>query len=150
VVSGGDRHGCEPNAILNLSHAATLPEFIHEVRCERVSHVVFMPQYRQPLKLRILQTILDVIRDHPENLEGRCQVSDRIFFRESDFAEPVPLTCVWNDGSRKNLRPFFSAIRLLDSRVFRSALRLASGDQSYHRWDQEVAPSTFDSAHNPI
>jgi len=28
VISGGDRHGLEPNAILNLSHAATLVEFI--------------------------------------------------------------------------------------------------------------------------
>ena len=41
VVSGGDRHGREPNAILNLSAAESFADFVHEVRYERKSHVVF-------------------------------------------------------------------------------------------------------------
>ena len=36
LVSGGDRHGREPNAALNLTSAATFSEFAHEVR-SRVS-----------------------------------------------------------------------------------------------------------------
>jgi hypothetical protein len=32
VISGGDRHGCEPNAALNLTRAATFDEFVREVR----------------------------------------------------------------------------------------------------------------------
>ncbi len=47
VVAGGDRHGREPNAILNLSRAKTFSEFSEEIRRERVSHVVFMPQYQR-------------------------------------------------------------------------------------------------------
>ena len=67
VVSGGDRHGREPNAILNLSRAATFPNSCTEIRRERLSHVVFMPQYHDPLKMRVLQTMVDVVRDYPEN-----------------------------------------------------------------------------------
>jgi hypothetical protein len=75
VISGGDRHGREPNAILNLSRASTFREFVQEVRCERFSHVVFMPQYHEPLKMRILQTIVDVVREYPENFAGRKRKS---------------------------------------------------------------------------
>src|SRR6185312_11724317 len=60
VVAGGDRHGLEPNSILNLSASADLREFIHEVRYRRRSHVVFMPQYHEPLKMRVLQTMVDI------------------------------------------------------------------------------------------
>ncbi|MGI9069772.1 MAG: hypothetical protein ACR2JB_00200 [Bryobacteraceae bacterium] len=139
VVSGGDRHGCEPNAILNLSQAATFEEFIHEVRRQRVSHVVFMPQYHEPLKLRIVQTILDVICDYPENLEGRRYLPERLFYRGSEYALPVPLTSIWSGDARKTLSGFFSAIRLLEWHGFRSALRFALSDQSSKWCDREAA-----------
>lgn len=71
VVAGGDRHGLEPNAVLNLSPSADLREFIHEIRYRRRSHVVFMPQYQRPLKIRVLQTMVDVMREYPDNLEDR-------------------------------------------------------------------------------
>jgi hypothetical protein len=35
VLSGGDRHGLEPNANLNLTQASTFSEFVHEVRVLR-------------------------------------------------------------------------------------------------------------------
>src|SRR5258708_34334876 len=38
VVSGGDRHGCEPNAVLNLTQARSFPEFVRQIRRERESH----------------------------------------------------------------------------------------------------------------
>jgi hypothetical protein len=56
LISGGDRHGREPNACVNLTNAASFPEFVEEVRNDGWSDVLFMPQYREPSKLRILQT----------------------------------------------------------------------------------------------
>src|SRR4029077_5900943 len=32
VISGGDRHGLEPNANVNLTRAASFTEFVHDVR----------------------------------------------------------------------------------------------------------------------
>jgi hypothetical protein len=66
LISGGDRHGVEPNANINLTNATSFNEFVHEVRKERRSNVLFMPQYAEPWKHRILQSTMDAIRDYPE------------------------------------------------------------------------------------
>jgi hypothetical protein len=127
VLSGGDRHGREPNAILNLSRATTFPEFVHEVRHERFSHVVFMPQYHEPLRLRILQTMVDVVRTYPENLQGRRTWADRVFYRDPETQKTLPLAVVWQDGSPRVVKHFITAMRLLEWRGVRSALKLALG-----------------------
>lgn len=84
VVSGGDRHGCEPNAILNLSEASSFSEFVEEVRKHRRSHVIFMPQCRQPLNWRTMQTVVDILRDYPSSFAGRRAWTERVFYRTSD------------------------------------------------------------------
>ena len=32
LISGGDRHGVEPNANINLTNATSFTEFVHEIR----------------------------------------------------------------------------------------------------------------------
>ncbi len=138
VVSGGDRHGLEPNAIVNLTRGANLIEFIHEVRYDRTSHVVFMPQYHEPLNLRVLQTMVDVVREYPDNFEGRRCWSDRVFFRPRAEAEPVPLRSYWKNGGPAVVRHFIGAMRLIERRSVRSALRLALNDRTAVWSDLEV------------
>ncbi len=53
AISGGDRHGCEPNAFLNLTRAATFAEFVDEVREDHHSRILAMPQYRNSLIRRL-------------------------------------------------------------------------------------------------
>ena len=43
VVAGGDRHGCEPNATVNLTRAASFAEFAEEIRVERSSDIAVCP-----------------------------------------------------------------------------------------------------------
>jgi hypothetical protein len=62
LISGGDRHGSEPSAVLNLTNAKSFNEFVAEIRRDRISHLVFMPQYRHSLKLRMLHTANDATR----------------------------------------------------------------------------------------
>ncbi len=130
LVSGGDRHGREPNAILNLSRADNLAGFIHEIRYSRRSHVVFMPSYNEPLKLRLMQTMVDVVRDWPENLEGRRRWADRVFYCSPSGCGPVPLFTIWKDGGPKLVGQFVAAMRLLQSRTALSLLRIALDDRS--------------------
>ena len=130
VVAGGDRHGREPNAILNLSRAATFPEFVDEVRNRRFSHLVFMPQYHEPLRLRVLHTMVDIVRDYPENLKGRRSWSDRVFYREPGSMMPIPMAAIWNGNGPKIIQQFIFAMRLLEWRGIRSALRLALDDRA--------------------
>ena len=139
LVSGGDRHGQEPNAIVNLTHGASLVEFIQEVRYRRRSHVVFMPQYHEPLKLRILQTMVDIVREYPDNSDGRRVWSDRVFFRPQNQTEPVPVSSYWQNGGPAVIRYFITAMRLLELRTVRSALRFALNDRAAVWSDSEVA-----------
>jgi hypothetical protein len=137
-VSGGDRHGLEPNAIVNLSRSSTLSDFIREIREDRRSCVIFMPQYKEPLKMRVLQTMVDVVRDYPENLEGRRHWSDRVFFRPESGANPVPVASFWGKGAPFLATAFVNAMRLAEYRGIRSALRMALHDSSV--WsDQEAS-----------
>ena len=82
LISGGDRHGVEANANINLTDATSFNEFVHDLRRERRSNILFMPQYAQPWKHRILQSTIDAIRDYPEFPPGlaklgRARVSSR-------------------------------------------------------------------------
>ena len=126
AVSGGDRHGREPNAILNLTSAATFPEFVHDVRHRRISHVVFMPQYRESLNLRIMQTVIDVLRDYPETFEGRRTWPDRVFCRHPDTSTPIPLSTIWENGSQPAIfRAVTLATRVAQWGPVQTAFRLA-------------------------
>lgn len=123
VVSGGDRHGCEPNATLNLTDAESFTEFVHEVRRERRSHILFMPQYEQPYALRVLQTLLEVIREYPDDSSGARHWDERVF--HPDRAGVIrPLSALWVRPPFY-IRHFFSVVRLLEMEPVRRALRLA-------------------------
>jgi hypothetical protein len=122
VVSGGDRHGCEPSACLNLTNASEFAEFVDETRHRR-SEVLLMPQYRQSLVIRQIETIRDVLRDYPE-FAGRKRWSDRLFYRKDDRTE-VPLSEVWQGDGPGLVRNFVGLVRLFDNPGIRAALRTA-------------------------
>ncbi len=120
LVSGGDRHGCEPNAIVNLTNAASFAEFASEVR-SGASHLLFLPQYREPLQLRMLQTLCDVVRHSPE-LPGRELWMDRVFFcTRPDSC--VPLSSRWSGCEPAVVKYFIAAACLLGHRRVQGALR---------------------------
>ena len=79
LISGGDRHGVEPNANINLTNAASFTEFVHEIRREKRSNVLFMPQYAEPWKHRILQSTIDAIRNYPEFPQGSRTWDERVY-----------------------------------------------------------------------
>lgn len=62
AVAGGDRHGCEPNVLLNVTCACTFHEFVEEVRDHGVSRILAMPAYRQPRGRRIAADVVSVFR----------------------------------------------------------------------------------------
>jgi hypothetical protein len=137
-ISGGDRHGLEPNAILNLSEATCFAEFVHEVRYKHQSHILFMQQFKEPLRLRIVQTIVDIVKDCPDEAEGRRTWSDRIYFRPGSSDQALPLSALWNSGEPFVINAVVRTLRLAEFRGVRSALRLALHDKSF--WpDQEAA-----------
>jgi hypothetical protein len=126
IISGGDRHGCEPSAALNLTRAQSFSEFVYEIRQERRSHLLFMPQYAEPMCLRTSQTLLDVIRDYPDYAAGSQRWDDRVFHPDHVTHLDRPVSSYWN-GPPAFLKRIFSALRLLENTtvhgVLASALR---------------------------
>jgi len=128
LVSGGDRHGAEPNAILNLTNARTFAGFAAELRRDGHSTVLFLPQYREPLRLRWLQTVWDIVRFHPQAREGwRCW-SDRFFYRCADGVERS-VAEVWKTSQPPVLSQVLEMLRIARSPWLLPALRLVLADQ---------------------
>ena len=125
LISGGDRHGMEPNANVNLTQAATFTEFVHEVRYERRSHVLFMPQYAQPWKHRILQSTLDAIRDYPDFPLGSRHWDERVWHPGPD-GMIRPARDLWPHGAAPRAFSFLiRSVRLMGSRPVSGSLRMA-------------------------
>lgn len=123
VISGGDRHGHEPGGALNLTNAATFTEFVHEIRRERRSHVLFMPQYAEPFTLRMLQTFLDVVRTYPEYPIGSRSWDERTYHPDRDGAIR-PLSMLW-DRPPLFIEMIFSIMRLAETDPVKRAMQFA-------------------------
>ena len=121
LISGGDRHGREPNAVINQTKSSSFGEFAEEVR-SGWSHVLFLPQYRRPLQLRILQTLCDVVGGSPD-LPGRQGWADRIFYARPD-GEFVPLSSVWKSGGPALIRWFVRGVEFAGSRRMQRVLQV--------------------------
>src|ERR1700730_6402369 len=133
VISGGDRHGVEPNANVNLTHANSFTEFVYEVRRERQSHVLFMPQYAEPWKHRILQSTIDAIRDYPHFPEGSRLWDERVYHPDRE-GNTQPLSELWNRGrAPKFIRGVLGAVRMMGAAPLSRGLRLAWNDSGEMR-----------------
>jgi hypothetical protein len=131
AISGGDRHGLEPNANLNLTHAASFAEFVAEIRRERLSAMLFMPQYRETLGLRWFETVKDIVRCHPQAQRPRWV--DRFFYACEDGVTR-PIAELWPNEGPALLRSVFAMLSLSESQSLRAALRLTVADPA------EMAP----------
>ena len=98
MISGGDRHGVEPNASINLTNATSFTEFVHEIRREKKSDVLFMPQYAEPWKLRMLMSTIDAVRNYPEFPPGSRTWDERIYHPDANGVAR-PLSELWPDGT---------------------------------------------------
>ena len=133
VISGGDRHGVEPNANVNLTRAKSFNEFVYEVRRERQSHILFMPQYAEPWKHRILQSTLAAIRDYPDFPEGSRLWDERVYHPDSDGAMQ-PLTRLWMTGKAPAyLQAVLVVVRMMGAGPVSSGLRMAWNDNGEMR-----------------
>jgi hypothetical protein len=88
VVSGGDRHGCEPNATLNVTAAANFDEFVDDIRQGHNSEIVLMPQFFEPLQLRLLENAWHAMADAPGEF-GRRHWMSRVFIEEEGAAKAL-------------------------------------------------------------
>jgi hypothetical protein len=131
AVSGGDRHGTEPSACLNLTNAASFAEFAEEVRTGH-SHVLFMPQYAEPLAIRYIHTVNDSTATYPGSPLG-AKWDERVFHPGHD-GEDQPVARLW-EKPPAYLGAVLALLRLLEAPPMK---RLA---QSFGRAGQQLQPN---------
>jgi len=125
LISGGDRHACEPSACLNLTNAQSFSEFAAEIRAGE-SSLLFLPHYQEPMALRVLEASWDILRPYPE-YPGRERWTDRIFYRSPDGCVQ-PLSVIWKDQVPWILRGATGMLQLFATSPLKLALRLLAAE----------------------
>ena len=127
-ISGGDRHCLEPNANLNLTRARTFDEFVDEVRNAKISEVLFMPQYREPIVTRYIEFISHAVGTY-KDAPGRERWVDRIFY-ESVEGQIKCLNEQWPKAGPLPIEFFVGLVRFFAAPHMRAPLRAAFGEQN--------------------
>jgi hypothetical protein len=122
LISGGDRHGNEPNTILNLTNATTFDEFVEEIR-DGVSDILITNQYLEPLPMRILQNLEDILGELENHAYGWKHWSDRAFYVCADGVTRS-LSQAWGEEPLA-VRLFTRGLHLLRHPQFKNAFRMA-------------------------
>jgi hypothetical protein len=122
LVSGGDRHGCEPSGALNLTRSETFSEFVEEIRRGQRSHMLLMPQYAEPAVIRTVRTLLDVIREYPDYPDGSRHWDNRIYHPDSVGGADRPISTLWK-APPAYVERTFACIRILENSAVQSVLR---------------------------
>jgi hypothetical protein len=81
-----------------------------------------MPQYDEPLSLRIMQAVLDVVREYPGYAPGCRRWDDRVFHPHQTTDTEQPISALWKAPPAYIERMFF-VMRLLENALVRGAFR---------------------------
>jgi hypothetical protein len=136
VVAGGDRHGCRPNGVLNLSQADTWGDFVADIRQNCRNDILLMPACEEPVQMRELQIVADASRHYHCYPYGYRQFTDRVFVDLEGYSWH-PLSFYWSGGMPLWLRPVIGALGALGSRPVRAVLRRflsMLGDRDLATW----------------
>ena len=141
IATGGDRHGCKPNTVLNLTGAETFEEFVQEIRVDKRSEVMLMPEYEYPLHSRQLQSFSEILRHYPHFRDGRQRWFDRVHFDIGDGHGPRQLSVHWKRGGPTWLRWAIWTLGVLGSPKMRPVFRMAR--KKYDRVPKHVGEAKF-------
>jgi len=143
IVTGGDRHGCKPNTVINLTKSSSFEEFVEEIRVDKRSEVVLMPEYKQPLHSRQLQSFSEILRNYPEFPEERRRWFDRVHFDLGKGEGLNPLSAYgWINGGPLWLRLAIKTLGFFGSPKMRPFFALAR--KKYDRVPKDVAKTNFE------
>ncbi len=126
LATGGDRHGCKPNTVINLTNADTFEGFVEEIRVNKRSEVVLMPEYEQPLHSRQMQSFSEILKHYPAFRDGRQKWFERVFFDTGNGDGLMSLAGHgWRLGGPKWLRAAIWTLGFLGSPSMRPVFRAA-------------------------
>ncbi|MCY7377467.1 MAG: hypothetical protein LH472_16035 [Pyrinomonadaceae bacterium] len=125
LVTGGDRHCCQTNTVINLTNSKTFAEFAEEIRVDKYSEIVLMPEYKEPLHARQIASIAQILKNYPEFPVGRQRWFDRVHIAAEDDFGLRPLSAHWKGGDPQWLRWAMWTVGVLSHKNMRPVFRLA-------------------------
>ncbi|MBS1794399.1 MAG: hypothetical protein JSS81_11125 [Acidobacteria bacterium] len=143
IATGGDRHGCKPNTVINLTNSRTFEEFVEEIRVDKRSEVVLMPEYKRPLHSRQLQSFSEILHNYPDFPVERRRWFDRVHFDIGKGQGLQPLsTYGWLNGGPLWLRIAIKTLGFLGSAPMRPFFELAR--KKHDRVPKDAAQTDFE------
>lgn len=130
AVSGGDRHGCRANSVLNLTRTGSFEEFVAELREDRYSEVILLPEYGESRVQRTLAAVADVLREYPQHPAGQRHWTERVFI-DSEEKGVLPLAYYWPNGGPAWVRAALWGLRVAGSPQLKPAFRWAAQEVRY-------------------
>ena len=125
VVSGGDRHGTAPNAIVNMTKADTFSAFVDELRRDKVSTVLVMPEYQEEdVIMRKLAVLTDFFRYYPDYPAGHRRWTDRVFVKLDDGVIR-PVSKLWDHTTPAWIKSVMWCVDLMARRYIQPAFRMS-------------------------
>ncbi len=124
IVTGGDRHGCQPNTVINLTNGKTFAEFADEIRNDKHSEIVLLPEHSEPLHSRQLQSFSEILKYYEDFPEGRKRWFDRVHIN-ADGLGVRQLSVHWKRGGPAWLRWAIWTLGVLGNPKLRPGFRLA-------------------------
>ena len=113
IVSGGDRHCLHHNSMINVTNAASFSEFVEEVRIEKRSSVLILPEYSKSLLHRQIKSIAQIMGEFPSFPESRRSWSQRVFFDWEDGRGLDSLASRWDGHIPRRYRVTIGIFRAL-------------------------------------
>lgn len=150
LVSGGDRHCCQSNTMINLTDAGSFAEFVNEIRCDGFSRIAVKPEYNDPLPSRQLRSIAQILAKYDHFPEGRQRWSDRVFLDYKDGNGLRTLTAHWNGQTPKWTYFAFFALSVLAHPAIQPLIALTVGDTDIGRDEKKTHDPSFVIGSSPI
>jgi hypothetical protein len=129
--------------LLNLTEATSFGEFARDIRQQRRSVVLVMPEYRQSLVARKLAVASDALREYPSHPMGQRRWIDRVSYERN--GETRRLSDAWPKGGPWWVRCATRAFEIATSAPLLPALRLLvwlAGASTSHRASPRMAIET--------
>jgi hypothetical protein len=150
LVSGGDRHCCQSNTMINITDAGSFAEFADEIRIDRFSRIAVKPEYSDPLPSRQLRSIAQILGQYDHFPEGRRRWSDRVYVDHNDGNGLRTLTAHWNGQTPKWTYIAFLALSVLAHPALQPLIALTVGDNDIGRDEMPVKDTTFAIGGSPL